>query len=111
MTSNTTGNLCLLILALVFSQVSGNDTTSTLIAFATKSISGGQLTSKLHVIELGAQPGKDFLYAFSVFCTIQVLLSTWLPLIGSETCFNLAVVLIIRLKVCYFSQYWHGFGL
>lgn len=37
-------------------KVSGNDTTSTLIAFATKSISGGQLTSKLHVIELGAQP-------------------------------------------------------
>ncbi|GBG80598.1 hypothetical protein CBR_g31057 [Chara braunii] len=31
---------------------------SVLIAFATKTIDGGQLTSKLHVIELGAQPGK-----------------------------------------------------
>ncbi len=39
-------------------QVAGNETPSLLIAFATKSISAGQLTSKLHVIELGAQPGK-----------------------------------------------------
>jgi clathrin heavy chain len=39
-------------------QVAGSETPSLLIAFATKSISGGQLTSKLHVIELGAQAGK-----------------------------------------------------
>ncbi len=39
-------------------QVAGNETPSLLIAFATKSISAGQLTSKLHVIELGAQQGK-----------------------------------------------------
>eukprot|EP00252_Welwitschia_mirabilis_P023463 TRINITY_DN662_c0_g1_i4.p1 TRINITY_DN662_c0_g1~~TRINITY_DN662_c0_g1_i4.p1 ORF type:complete len:1707 (+),score=385.71 TRINITY_DN662_c0_g1_i4:318-5438(+) len=39
-------------------KVSGNDNPSILISFASKTISGGQLTSKLHVIELGAQPGK-----------------------------------------------------
>ncbi|CAM6046417.1 unnamed protein product [Sphagnum compactum] len=39
-------------------QVAGSETPSLLIAFATKSISAGQLTSKLHVIELGAQAGK-----------------------------------------------------
>ncbi|CAM6119092.1 unnamed protein product [Calypogeia fissa] len=39
-------------------KVSGNDTPSILISFATKTVINGQLTSKLHVIELGAQPGK-----------------------------------------------------
>eukprot|EP00850_Spirogloea_muscicola_P020441 SM000216S06567 [mRNA] locus=s216:162875:173433:+ [translate_table: standard] len=39
-------------------KVPGNDYQSCVIAFATKTISAGQLTSKLHVIELGAQPGK-----------------------------------------------------
>ncbi|KFK34843.1 hypothetical protein AALP_AA5G200400 [Arabis alpina] len=39
-------------------KVPGNDNPSTLISFATKSINAGQITSKLHVIELGAQPGK-----------------------------------------------------
>ncbi|KAL3681952.1 hypothetical protein R1sor_024908 [Riccia sorocarpa] len=39
-------------------KVSGNDTSSILISFATKTVINGQLTSKLHVIELGAQPGK-----------------------------------------------------
>jgi len=32
----------------------------TLIAFAMKTLTGGTLTSKLHVIELGAQPGSTF---------------------------------------------------
>ena len=31
---------------------------STVISFAQKTFSGGVLTSKLHVIELGAQPGE-----------------------------------------------------
>ncbi|KAL0402928.1 UNVERIFIED_CONTAM: Clathrin heavy chain 1 [Sesamum radiatum] len=39
-------------------EVPGNDKDSILISFATKSSNAGQITSKLHVIELGAQPGK-----------------------------------------------------
>ncbi|EFJ13237.1 hypothetical protein SELMODRAFT_157554 [Selaginella moellendorffii] len=39
-------------------KVSGNEAPSTLISFATKSVTSGTLVSKLHVIELGAQPGK-----------------------------------------------------
>ncbi|KAM7256318.1 hypothetical protein ACFE04_012059 [Oxalis oulophora] len=39
-------------------KVPGNDKDSILISFATKSFNSGQVTSKLHVIELGAQPGK-----------------------------------------------------
>ncbi|KAL8144041.1 hypothetical protein V2J09_017073 [Rumex salicifolius] len=39
-------------------KVPGNENSSTLICFATKSFNAGQVTSKLHVIELGAQPGK-----------------------------------------------------
>ncbi|CAH8290985.1 unnamed protein product [Eruca vesicaria subsp. sativa] len=38
--------------------VPGNENPSTLISFATKSFKAGNITSKLHVIELGAQPGK-----------------------------------------------------
>ncbi|CAO2817070.1 unnamed protein product [Amaranthus hypochondriacus] len=39
-------------------KVPGNEKPSTLIMFATKSMNAGQVTSKLHIIELGAQPGK-----------------------------------------------------
>ncbi|KAG5064119.1 hypothetical protein JHK85_005302 [Glycine max] len=39
-------------------RVAGNDKESTLICFASKSLNAGQVTSKMHVIELGAQPGK-----------------------------------------------------
>ncbi|XP_062112690.1 clathrin heavy chain 2-like [Humulus lupulus] len=39
-------------------KVLGNENPSTLISFATKTFDAGQITSKLHVIELGAQPGK-----------------------------------------------------
>ncbi|XP_031493982.1 clathrin heavy chain 2 [Nymphaea colorata] len=39
-------------------KVPGNDNPSILICFATKTMNAGQITSKLHVIELGAQPGK-----------------------------------------------------
>ncbi|WOH12469.1 hypothetical protein DCAR_0831973 [Daucus carota subsp. sativus] len=38
-------------------KISGNEHPSILISFATKSINAGQATSKLHIIELGAQPG------------------------------------------------------
>ncbi|KAF7816495.1 clathrin heavy chain 1 [Senna tora] len=39
-------------------KVPGNENPSVLISFATKTLNAGQITSKLHVIELGAQPGK-----------------------------------------------------
>ncbi|KAL1533146.1 Clathrin heavy chain, variant 2 [Salvia divinorum] len=39
-------------------KVAGNDKGSILISFASKSSNAGQVASKLHVIELGAQPGK-----------------------------------------------------
>ncbi|PQQ11752.1 Clathrin heavy chain 1 [Prunus yedoensis var. nudiflora] len=39
-------------------KVPGNENPSILICFASKSFNAGQVTSKLHVIELGAQPGK-----------------------------------------------------
>ncbi|CAI5466783.1 unnamed protein product [Closterium sp. Yama58-4] len=39
-------------------KVPGNDTPSLVIAFATKTITGGQLISRLHIMELGAQPGR-----------------------------------------------------
>lgn len=45
--------------AAAFSQLRtpGSDATSTVISFAQKTLANGQLTSKLHVIELGATPG------------------------------------------------------
>ncbi|TKY47560.1 Clathrin heavy chain 1 [Spatholobus suberectus] len=39
-------------------KVPGNENPSILISFATKTLNAGQIISKLHVIELGAQPGK-----------------------------------------------------
>lgn len=42
----------------MFLQLPGNENPSILISFATKTLNAGQITSKLHVIELGAQPGK-----------------------------------------------------
>lgn len=50
-------------------QVPGNDNPSTLISFATKSINAGQITSKLHVIELGAQPGCGF--SVALICSTE----------------------------------------
>ena len=69
-------------------QVPGNENPSVLISFATKSFNAGQVTSKLHVIELGAQPGKpsftkkqadlffppDFADDFPVAMQVQLLL-------------------------------------
>ncbi|KAK7849835.1 clathrin heavy chain 1 [Quercus suber] len=39
-------------------KVAGNENPSILICFASKTLNAGQITSKLHIIELGAQPGK-----------------------------------------------------
>ncbi|CAD5174389.1 unnamed protein product [Musa acuminata subsp. malaccensis] len=39
-------------------KVVGNEKPSLLICFSSKTLNAGQITSKLHVIELGAQPGK-----------------------------------------------------
>ncbi|KAF9612812.1 hypothetical protein IFM89_004222 [Coptis chinensis] len=41
-------------------EVPGNENPSTLICFSSKTSNVGQLTSKLHVIELGAQPANKF---------------------------------------------------
>jgi hypothetical protein len=38
-------------------QVAGNENPSILICFASKTLNAGQVASKMHVIELGAQPG------------------------------------------------------
>ena len=40
-------------------QAPGTESGSTVISFAQKTFAGGVLTSKLHVIELGAQPGAS----------------------------------------------------
>lgn len=53
-------------------QVPGNDKDSILISFATKTSNAGQTTSKLHVIELGAQPGGCLSFAI-VFCIYHIL--------------------------------------
>ncbi|CAI7800276.1 unnamed protein product [Closterium sp. NIES-54] len=39
-------------------EMPGNDTPSLVIAFATKTIAGGQRISRLHITELGDQPGR-----------------------------------------------------
>ncbi|KAE8039296.1 hypothetical protein FH972_011723 [Carpinus fangiana] len=39
-------------------KVAGNENPSILICFASKTLNAGQVASKMHVIELGAQPGK-----------------------------------------------------
>lgn len=57
-----------------FNQVPGNDKDSILISFASKSSNAGQVTSKLHVIELGAQPGGYiFVYSFLLYISMYVL--------------------------------------
>lgn len=42
-------------------QVPGRNAPSTVISFAQKTFNNGQLTSKLHVIELGATAGGPWL--------------------------------------------------
>lgn len=55
-------------------KVPGNENPSTLISFATKTLNAGQVISKLHVIELGAQP--DIPQIQFVLCDYQ----TWSPI-------------------------------
>lgn len=68
-------------------QVPGNENPSVLISFATKSVNAGQITSKLHVIELGAQPGFYVLpllfFSFnSLFIVLKLaVLGLWLAVI------------------------------
>jgi hypothetical protein len=45
-------------------QAPGSEAASTVISFAQKTFVNGTLTSKLHVIELGAAPGVTFLFLF-----------------------------------------------
>lgn len=51
-------------------QVVGNENPSTLICFASKTTNAGQITSKLHVIELGAQPGLSL--EFFKICFVSI---------------------------------------
>ncbi|KAI8009487.1 putative glutathione S-transferase parC [Camellia lanceoleosa] len=44
------------------SEVAGNEKPSVLICFASKTSNAGQITSKLHAIELGAQLGSVMIY-------------------------------------------------
>lgn len=53
-------------------QVPGNENPSTLISFASKTTNAGQITSKLHVIELGAQPGFYLPHYCIFFCLDEV---------------------------------------
>ena len=48
-------------------QVPGNENPSTLISFATKTLNAGQIISKLHVIELGAQPGLYIFFLYHIY--------------------------------------------
>lgn len=60
-------------LANMLLQVAGNEKTSTLISFASKTTNAGQITSKLHVIELGAQPGFGSFIANSIYHFIPIV--------------------------------------
>ena len=55
---------CLSNVLVCVEQVPGNENPSILISFATKTFNAGQITSKLHVIELGAQPAQLALLSF-----------------------------------------------
>ena len=57
----------LLFMLLYCTQVPGNENPSVLISYATKTVNAGQVASKLHVIELDAQPGPTLL-PFFFFC-------------------------------------------
>lgn len=56
--------------AAAFSVLNNAGTQSTVISFAQKMYNNGVLTSKLHVIELGAQPGKPKGYSF-LLCSMN----------------------------------------
>lgn len=72
------------VLIYFFDQLPGNENPSTLISFATKTLNAGQITSKLHVIELGAQPGKPAL--IYLFCCVVL----WIA--GSKLTFNFKIL-------------------
>ena len=81
---------------LLFLLLPGNDYPSVLISFATKTLNAGQITSKLHIIELGAQPGeltisnylfyvpviKKRLLRMKVPKLLLMLISNWLRLLA-----------------------------
>lgn len=65
-------------LILFFEQVPGNENPSVLISFASKTLNAGQVISKLHVIELGAQPGLHISTSFTSISYILILWIIWL---------------------------------
>lgn len=66
------------ILIMFFGQVPGNDNPSVLISFASKTLNAGQIISKLHVIELGAQPGLHIFTSFTSISHVFLLWAIWL---------------------------------
>lgn len=77
-------------LFILFDQLPGNENPSTLISFATKTLNAGQITSKLHVIELGAQPGKVALIMFCCFLGLVYCVVLWIA--GSKLTFDLKIL-------------------
>ncbi|KAI8017053.1 Clathrin heavy chain 2 [Camellia lanceoleosa] len=57
---------------LLFAKVAGNEKPSVLICFASKTSNAGQITSKLHAIELGAQSVQNDLLASPLFSRCHV---------------------------------------
>ena len=80
----------------MFLLLPGNDYPSALISFARKTLDAGQITSKLHIIDLGAQPGeltisnylfyvleiKKRLLRMKVPKLLLMLISNWLRLLA-----------------------------
>ena len=64
--------ICSEIWSCFFGQVPGNEIPSTLISFSTKTLNAGQIISKLHVIELGAQPGLHIFTSFTSFSHVLI---------------------------------------
>lgn len=75
-----------------FIQVPGNERDSILISFATKSSNAGQVTSKLHVIELGAQPGQN---TALITTTCSLIVKLFSKIVGQICFIWLSSVLLI----------------
>jgi hypothetical protein len=92
---------------LLLFQVAGNESPSTLISFASRSFNAGQLTSKLHVIELGAVPGHLLFFGFSshmhIICSVIV---SWFHLFAFMLSQRKFLCLVILEACCYDFSYW-----
>jgi len=71
---------------IVFGQVPGNENPSVLISFASKTLNAGQVTSKLHVIELGAQPGLHIFQLLHDLSLIVIIMVTICCVVKTVSC-------------------------